>query len=60
VNRAAVERTELSSGYWSLASRSALTRTPPIFLLLFALHVFLPIFPWWAMDLGAIVALAAL
>jgi len=34
--------------------------TPPIFLPLFALHVFLPIFPWWAMDLGAIVALAAL
>lgn len=34
--------------------------TPPIFLPLFALHVFLPIFPWWAMDLGAIIALAAL
>jgi len=27
---------------------------------LFALHVCLPIFPWWPMDLGAIVALAAL
>ncbi|MEG3166437.1 type IV secretory system conjugative DNA transfer family protein [Sphingomonas sp. PB2P19] len=33
---------------------------PPIFLPLFALHVFLPIFPWWAMDLAAILALAAL
>lgn len=34
--------------------------TPVIFLPLFALHVFLPIFPWWAMDLAAIIALAAL
>lgn len=47
-------------GYWSLGSRSALTRTSPISLSLSALHVFLPIFPWFAIDLGAIVALAAL
>ena len=34
--------------------------TPVIFLPMFALHVFLPVFPWWAVDLAAIVALAAL
>jgi hypothetical protein len=57
VNRAAVERTVVGV---LVAGFSALTRTPPIFLPLFALHVCLPIFPWWPMDLGAIVALAAL
>ena len=57
MNRAAVERTVVGV---LVAGFSALTRTPPIFLPLFALHVCLPIFPWWPMDLGAIVALAAL
>ena len=59
MNRAAAERT-IVGGYWSLGSPSALTRTPPISLSLFALHFLLPVFPWCAMDVGAIVALAAL
>lgn len=34
--------------------------TPVIFLPMFLIHVFLPIFPWWALDAAGIVALVAL